>query len=310
METTLTYYHLGSWTAVADAWGNIEQEFSYDAWGNSRDPYTWTGANTTHCMFDRGFTGHEMLYDFGLINMNGRCYDPVMSSFLSVDRYVQNPSNSQNFNRYAYCLNNPLKYTDPSGWQMIGGNMPKPFSWGFGSNVVYEPRDLGLRQLPEESIGICFPEDPEKSGGGPTDNASNAGPDDPPGGKNNQNAKQNNQNSQVNKDTQNVAEGAIYAGAGLTAVDGGLTVVGISAKSIARVTIRRVGVGGIIVSEYSDFNEFIQDPNLGKGTKLFVGVGLGVASVFCGPIIATAAFTLGVVNSCGGLDKLYDKLNR
>ena len=80
------------------------------AWGNRRNPYTWTGTNTTHCMFDRGFTGHEMLYDFGLINMNGRMYDPVMSSFLSVDRYVQNPENSQNFNRYSYCLNNPLKY--------------------------------------------------------------------------------------------------------------------------------------------------------------------------------------------------------
>ena len=46
-----------------------------------------------------------------------RMYDPVMSSFLSVDRYVQDPSNSQNFNRYAYCLNNPLRFTDPSGWQ-------------------------------------------------------------------------------------------------------------------------------------------------------------------------------------------------
>ena len=44
-----------------------------------------------------------------------RMYDPVMSSFLSVDNYVQSPENSQNFNRYAYCLNNPLKYTDPSG---------------------------------------------------------------------------------------------------------------------------------------------------------------------------------------------------
>ena len=46
-----------------------------------------------------------------------RMYDPVMSSFLSVDRYVQDPSNSQNFNWYAYCLNNPLRFTDPSGWQ-------------------------------------------------------------------------------------------------------------------------------------------------------------------------------------------------
>jgi len=61
------------------------EKFSYDAWGNSRDPYTWTGTNTLHPMFDRGFTGHEHLFDFGFINMNGRMYDPVMSSFLSVD---------------------------------------------------------------------------------------------------------------------------------------------------------------------------------------------------------------------------------
>ena len=47
---------------------------------------------------------------------SGRMYDPVMSSFLSVDRYLQDPSNSQNFNRYAYCAHNPLRYTDPTGW--------------------------------------------------------------------------------------------------------------------------------------------------------------------------------------------------
>ena len=115
METTLTYYHLGSWTTITDEEGEIYAEQCSDAWGNSRDPYTWTDTNTTHCMFDRGFTGHEHLFSFGLINMNGRMYDPVMSSFLSVDNYVQSPDNSQNFNRYAYCLNNPLKYTDPSG---------------------------------------------------------------------------------------------------------------------------------------------------------------------------------------------------
>ena len=46
-----------------------------------------------------------------------RMYDLTMSSSLSVDAYVQSPDNSQNFNRYAYCLNNPLRFTDPSGWQ-------------------------------------------------------------------------------------------------------------------------------------------------------------------------------------------------
>lgn len=115
--------HLGSWTTITDVNGNIEQELSFDAWGNLRDANTWSGICTQVPMFDRGFTGHEHLWDFGLINMNGRMYDPVMSSFLSVDNYVQSPENSQNFNRYAYCLNNPLKYTDPDGefWHIIAG---------------------------------------------------------------------------------------------------------------------------------------------------------------------------------------------
>ncbi len=80
-----------------------------------RNPDTWSGDYNSTLMFDRGFTGHEHLEMFGLINMNGRMYDPVMSSFLSPDNYVQAPDFSQSFNRYAYCLNNPLKYTDPSG---------------------------------------------------------------------------------------------------------------------------------------------------------------------------------------------------
>lgn len=39
----------------------------------------------------------------------------TLGRFLSPDTYVQEPTNSQNFNRYSYCLNNPLKYCDPSG---------------------------------------------------------------------------------------------------------------------------------------------------------------------------------------------------
>ncbi|MBQ8673945.1 MAG: RHS repeat-associated core domain-containing protein, partial [Bacteroides sp.] len=65
--------------------------------------------------FQRGYTGHEHLDSFGLVNMNGRMYDPALGRFLSPDPYVQLPDFSQNFNRYSYCLNNPLMYTDPSG---------------------------------------------------------------------------------------------------------------------------------------------------------------------------------------------------
>ncbi len=47
--------------------------------------------------------------------MNGRLYDPLVGRFLSPDNNVQMPDFSQNFNRYSYCINNPLIYTDPSG---------------------------------------------------------------------------------------------------------------------------------------------------------------------------------------------------
>ena len=52
--------------------------------------------------------------------MNGRMYDPVLSSFLSPDNYMQDPTSQQGFNRYAYCMYNPLKYVDPSGERCCG----------------------------------------------------------------------------------------------------------------------------------------------------------------------------------------------
>ncbi|MBU0488620.1 MAG: RHS repeat-associated core domain-containing protein, partial [Bacteroidetes bacterium] len=64
---------------------------------------------------NRGYTGHEHLDAFHLINANARLYDPVCARFLSPDNFVQSPSNSTGFNRYAYCMNNPVVYTDPDG---------------------------------------------------------------------------------------------------------------------------------------------------------------------------------------------------
>ena len=63
---------------------------------------------------DRGYTEHEHLDEVGLIHMNGRVYDPLISSFMSVDPFIQNPGNLQSYNQYAYVMNNPLALTDPS----------------------------------------------------------------------------------------------------------------------------------------------------------------------------------------------------
>jgi RHS repeat-associated protein len=109
---------LGSINMIVNANdGTITSDMSYDAWGRRRNPYDWSYNNiTTSNITDRGFTMHEMLDNFDLINMNGRAYDPLLGQFLSPDPFVSHPENPQGYNRYAYCLNNPLKYTDPSGY--------------------------------------------------------------------------------------------------------------------------------------------------------------------------------------------------
>ena len=70
--------------------------------------------------FARGFTGHEHMDAFGLINMNGRMYDPMIGRFLSPDPFVPDATFTQDFNRYMYARNNPLSYIDPCGEFVIG----------------------------------------------------------------------------------------------------------------------------------------------------------------------------------------------
>ena len=48
--------------------------------------------------------------------MGGRTYNPVLGRFMQADPFIQSPGNVQSFNRYAYVLNNPMSYTDPSGY--------------------------------------------------------------------------------------------------------------------------------------------------------------------------------------------------
>ena len=110
--------YLGNITHIATLNGTLVAEYSYDPWGRLRDPETlevYAAGEEPELFLGRGFTGHEHLTWFGLINMNARLYDPLLGRFLSPDPYVQAPDFTQNFNRYSYALNNPLKYTDDTG---------------------------------------------------------------------------------------------------------------------------------------------------------------------------------------------------
>lgn len=112
--------HLGSISTVTNSAGTVVAEQSFDAWGRRRNPATWavlppTAATALPNWLYRGYTGHEHLDNFGLINMNGRIYDPVVGRMLSPDNVVPDAGSTQGYNRYTYAMNNPLSYTDPDG---------------------------------------------------------------------------------------------------------------------------------------------------------------------------------------------------
>ncbi len=141
--------HLGSDTATFDGQGQLRQQRghlkpgevqkterqSYDAWGARRDGDTWAPASgqlgtvapsppqgnqapppeRAGSNLPRGYTGHEMLDDVGLVHMNGRLYDSALGRMCAADPYVQSTEAIQNYNRYSYVMNNPMNATDPSG---------------------------------------------------------------------------------------------------------------------------------------------------------------------------------------------------
>src|SRR3569833_3579465 len=92
--------HLGSVVATTNASGALIERMSYDAFGKRRLANGLDGSVTissTH----HGFSGHEMMDEVGLINMNWRQYDPTLGRFIEADPNIQSPGNVQNFNRYS-----------------------------------------------------------------------------------------------------------------------------------------------------------------------------------------------------------------
>ena len=117
-EGKLLFLHrdqLGSIVAITDLNGKLVEARHFDAWGKVLGITDGNGNKLENLLLDRGYTGHEHLASVGLIHCNGRLYDPALHRFLMPDNYIQDPFNTQNFNRYGYCLNNPLVYNDITG---------------------------------------------------------------------------------------------------------------------------------------------------------------------------------------------------
>jgi len=127
----------GSILTITNEAGAVLEKRQFDAWGAIVKVQDGAGnALNGLTILDRGYTGHEHLQSVCLIHMNGRLYDPKLHRFLQPDNYVQDPENTQNYNRYGYVLNNPLKYTDPSGefWNVLFGYLFNAYVRGAYSN--------------------------------------------------------------------------------------------------------------------------------------------------------------------------------
>ena len=110
-STGNTYYyhgdHLGSSNIITDSTGALIQHCEYT-------PYGTIATNEGTDVVTHKFTGKE-LDSTGLYFYAWRYYDPELGRFCQPDTIIPEPYNPQTLNRYSYCDNNPLNYTDPTG---------------------------------------------------------------------------------------------------------------------------------------------------------------------------------------------------
>lgn len=121
LSTQVYYLHkdqLGSVVRVTDTKGKIQAQFWFSPFGSR---IVGSAAVGFAQQWRRGFTGHEAIEQFGLVHMGGRVYSPAIGTFISPDAVGGDLSSVQSLNLYAYALNNPLFYIDPSGYFNLGG---------------------------------------------------------------------------------------------------------------------------------------------------------------------------------------------
>jgi RHS repeat-associated protein len=137
------YYHtdhLGSTRLITDGSGNVITDINYSPFGESvihgeKESYLYTGK-------EKDVTG---LYYFG-----SRYYDPGTGKFITRDIFRGDTKNPQSLNQYTYCLNNPIRYVDPVGFDE---DDPVGFDGNDPGKIVEEIFKL-LEGLSDEELGV------------------------------------------------------------------------------------------------------------------------------------------------------------
>jgi RHS repeat-associated protein len=108
--------HLGSSSVITDSTGAKVQALTYQPHGGVSTNQSFT---TPAVDVPYKYTGKEFDYSTDFYYYESRYYDPWFGRFISPDTIMESLSNPQLLNRYSYVSNNPLRYTDPSGYCFI-----------------------------------------------------------------------------------------------------------------------------------------------------------------------------------------------
>ena len=138
------FYHpdyLTSSSLLTERGGTQVQHYEYSAFGQSR--YT---QSTTAFHVSKRFTSQILDEDTGLYYENFRYYDPQLGRFIQPDDIIPDLADPQSCNRYAYVRNNPLRYTDPSGHDLLDANT--------FANTPLQTRIAASRALSPLALGI------------------------------------------------------------------------------------------------------------------------------------------------------------
>jgi RHS repeat-associated protein len=111
------YYHedsLNSSSALSSSGGSQTEVNVYYPFGRVQ-----TASPQTSFQVSRRFTGQVFDNETGLYYYNARYYDPYLGRFIQADTEIPDLSNPQSYNRYTYCVNDPLRYNDPSGHNVV-----------------------------------------------------------------------------------------------------------------------------------------------------------------------------------------------
>lgn len=140
-STSTEYYHsdhLGGTNIITNSSGTPTQRLEYSPFGST---YLAQGTSTTNYKYTGKESDPTGLYYYG-----ARYYDPELGRFIQADTYVQDISDPQSLNRYTYCRNNPLVYTDPTGHSWLSKLLKKVGD--FFSGIVE-----GIKDNPAAAIG-------------------------------------------------------------------------------------------------------------------------------------------------------------